>query len=50
MVRLRRARRRLRLSVDVLVASEAELADWAAILGSVLQRAVAEGMVLLDRP
>lgn len=47
-VRLRRALRGLHLYADVLIASETEVAEWAGVPGSVLERAVAEGRVLFD--
>ena len=43
MVRLRRVLRPLRIPVDILVASEAEVEDWGALPGTTLYWALAEG-------
>jgi hypothetical protein len=38
----------LHLYADVLVASAADLREWAGLPGNVLERAVAEGQVVFD--
>jgi len=46
MVRLRRVLRPLRIPVDVLVASKAEIDDWGHLPGTPLYWALIEGRVL----
>lgn len=48
MVRLRRAIRSVGLPVDVLVYSEAEVADWGHLPGTALYWALKEGRVLYE--
>lgn len=48
MVRLRRLLRPLKIPVDLLVASEREVADWGGLPGTVLYWALAEGEVLFE--
>jgi predicted nucleotidyltransferase len=48
MVRLRRALRGLRLPIDVLVYSDAQVAEWGDVPGTVLHAALSEGRVLVD--
>jgi uncharacterized protein len=48
MVRLRRVLRGLRLPIDVLVYSQAQVAEWGDVPGTVLHAALNEGRVLVD--
>ncbi len=48
MVRLREAVGSIGLSVDILVCSEQELADWGHLPGTVLYWALKEGKVLYE--
>jgi predicted nucleotidyltransferase len=45
-VRLRRALRGLRLTVDVVVVSEREVEDWRDVRGSLVHAALADGRLL----
>jgi len=48
MVRLRRLLRPLRIPVDVVVASEKEVEDWAGLPGTALYWALREGEVVYE--
>jgi len=48
MVRLRRALAGLRVPIDVLVYSDAQVAEWGEVPGTVLHAALSEGRVLVD--
>lgn len=48
MVRLRRVLRGLRTPIDVLVYSDAQVAEWGDVPGTLLHAALKEGRVLVD--
>jgi len=48
MVRLRSSLHDLRRPIDVLVYSEAQVAEWGDVPGTALHAALAEGRVLVD--
>jgi predicted nucleotidyltransferase len=48
MVRLRRVLRGLRMPIDVLVYSDAQVAEWGDVPGTLLHAALTEGRVLVD--
>lgn len=48
-VRLRRAIRHLRLPVDLIVASEGDIADWGELPGTIYYWALREGTVLHEK-
>lgn len=48
MVRLRRVLRPLRIPVDIIVATEDQIADWGKLPGTALYHAMKEGEVLYE--
>lgn len=48
MVRLRRILRPLRIPVDIVVATEAQVAEWGKLPGTALYHALKEGKVMYE--